>query len=123
MDGDVGPGGAEDVEREPPQDGQVLRPMIAAVAGPVFVEADVEHPMLAVVSRPEGFHLRPLVELCVRLSPHTAPIRRTRRQFPSASVRTDAGFSSRSPRGKFLPVSGDLQCVCIFAWPTPPAIG
>ena len=31
------------------------------------------------VSRPEDLHPRPLAELCVRLSPHTAPIRRTRR--------------------------------------------
>ena len=28
---------------------------------------------------PEEFHLRPLAEPCVRLSPHTAPIRRTHR--------------------------------------------
>ena len=31
-----------------------------------------------VVSRPEELHLRPLAELCMRLSPHTAPIRQTR---------------------------------------------
>jgi len=32
----------------------------------------------AEVSRPEELHLRPLAELCMRLSPHTAPIRQTR---------------------------------------------
>src|SRR6202041_2366056 len=31
------------------------------------------------VSRPAGFHRQPLAERCVRLSPHTAPIRRTPR--------------------------------------------
>src|SRR3954452_8467759 len=39
------------------------------------------------VSRPEEFHFRPLAELCMRLSPHTAPIRQTRRSYLSASVR------------------------------------
>src|SRR4051794_24298319 len=80
-------------------------------------------PSSLMVSRPEELHPRPLVELCVRLSPHTAPIRRTRRQSPFASVRIDADSSSRSPRGRHSPASGDLQGVCISAWPTPPVIG
>src|SRR3954471_10225641 len=84
---------------------------IAADPAGVLGEATVTDVVGPMVSRPEEFHLRPLVELCVRLSPHTAPIRRTRRQFPSASVRTDAGFSARWPRGRHSPVSGDLKGV------------
>src|ERR1019366_6713333 len=40
----------------------------------------------SMVSRPEGFHPRPLAERCVNLSIHTAPIRRTCwfRMFASA---------------------------------------
>ena len=52
-----------------------------AVAKVVFevVSVGLEHVESLVVSRPEGFHLRPLAERCVNLSAHTAPIRRTRR--------------------------------------------
>jgi RNA-directed DNA polymerase len=38
------------------------------------------------VSRPTGSHRQPLAELCVRLSPHTAPIRRTSRSQLAASA-------------------------------------
>ena len=48
-------------------------------AGLIFLESDVAGVVQRVVSRPEEFHPRPLAEPCVRLSPHTAPIRRTRR--------------------------------------------
>jgi hypothetical protein len=43
------------------------------------------------VSRPLEFHHRPLAEPSVRLSPHSAPIRRTRRSYLPASERRDAG--------------------------------
>src|ERR1035437_5568120 len=44
----------------------------------ILVGGDVADVVVAVVSRPEELHLRPLVELCVRLSPQTAPISRSR---------------------------------------------
>jgi hypothetical protein len=44
----------------------------------ILVGGDVANVVVAVVSRPEELHLRPLVELCVRLPPHTAPISRSR---------------------------------------------
>ena len=46
----------------------------------------------AKVSRPEEFHRRPLAEPCVRLSPHTAPIRQTCRSYRVASARRDPRF-------------------------------
>ena len=39
------------------------------------------------VSRPAGFHRRPLAERCVSLSVHTAPIRQTSRSYRFASAR------------------------------------
>ena len=69
--------GAQDVEGEGAEPGEVAR--FGANAALVFEEADIADVMASVVSRPEEFHLRPLAELCVKLSPHTAPIRRTRR--------------------------------------------
>ena len=77
----------------------------------------------AMVSRPEGFHLRPLAERCVNLSAHTAPIRRTRRSYLSANARRDAGSSLRWSQGRCLPVSCDQQGVCTSAWPMPPVTG
>ena len=50
------------------------------------------------VSRPAGVHRRPLAERCVRLSPHTAPIRQTRRSFRCASVRRDQRGSGPASR-------------------------
>ena len=79
FEGSGGLGLAQEVEREVFDDGHVFRPMPGPQAGKVVPEDDVEGPVQLVVSRPEELHLRPLVELCVRLSPHTAPIRRTRR--------------------------------------------
>jgi hypothetical protein len=38
-----------------------------------------------VVSRPAGLHRQPLSEPCVKLSPHTAPIRQTNRWLRYAS--------------------------------------
>src|SRR5215471_4651164 len=75
---------------------------------------------LAVVSRPEELHLRPLAELCMRLSPHTAPIRQTCRPYLSASAQRDAGSSPRWTRGRDSPVSCASQSACTFASPTPP---
>ena len=39
-----------------------------------------------VVSRPEGFHVRPLAERCGSLSTHTAPIKQTLPPSRAASV-------------------------------------
>jgi hypothetical protein len=72
---------------------------------------------------PEEFHLRPLAEPCVRLSPHTAPIRRTRRSCLSANARRDSGSLLRWSQGRGLPASYDLQSVCTSAWPMPPTSG
>lgn len=91
---------------------------VPAMAGAGFVVIEAEFVLggfEAVVSRPEGLHLRPLAELCVRLSPHTAPIRRTRQQYLSANVRRDAGSSLRWSQGRCLPVFGDQQGVCTSA--------
>src|ERR1019366_1622354 len=42
----------------------------------VLAQRNVADMVRAVVSRPEGFHLRPLPERCGSLSTHTAPIKR-----------------------------------------------
>ena len=52
------------------------------------------------VSRPEGFHLQPLAEPGVRLSPHPAPIRSARRLRQAASARIAMGFRARSSPGR-----------------------
>ena len=44
------------------------------------------------VSRPAGLHHQPLAELCVTLSRHTAPIRRTYRSYRAASARKVSRF-------------------------------
>jgi hypothetical protein len=44
------------------------------------------------VSRPAGLHHQPLAELCVTLSRHTAPIRRTYRSYRAASARKASRF-------------------------------
>src|ERR1035438_8925135 len=59
----------------------VRRSLFAPLAALVLVIAD------QLVSRPAEFRRQPLAERCVRLSPHTAPIRRTRRSCRYASVR------------------------------------
>jgi hypothetical protein len=51
-----------------------------------------------VVSRPAGFHRQPLSEPCVRLSPHTAPIRQTNRWLRNASVQRLRPVSGLAPR-------------------------
>jgi len=56
------------------------------------------------VSRPAGFHHRPLAEPSVRLSPHSAPIRQTCRSYRAANVRKDSRFPGQAfresdPRG------------------------
>src|ERR1019366_251097 len=43
-------------------------------------------------SRPKGLHLRPLAERCVRFSPHTAPIRQTRRPCLDAQCTNSLGL-------------------------------
>jgi hypothetical protein len=53
-DGDVFSGGLEDVEGELAQDGEVCGTMILAVAGAIFVEGCVEHPVEAVLDGPVG---------------------------------------------------------------------
>src|SRR3954451_1272278 len=57
------------------------------------------------VSRPEGFHLRPLSERCGSLSTHTAPIKQTRQPFHVASVQTDAVGSPPPLPGSGPPAS------------------
>jgi hypothetical protein len=52
----------------------------------------------ALVSRPAGSHRQPLAEPSVRLAPHWAPIRQTRRLRRAASV--------RRVQGTFVPASG-----------------
>ena len=50
------------------------------------------------VSRPAGFHHRPLAEPSVRLSPHSAPIRQTCRSYRAANVRKDSRFPGQAFR-------------------------
>src|SRR3977135_2860440 len=52
------------------------------------------------VSRPEGFHLRPLADRCVNLSIHTAPIRRTCWFRMFASARRGPHFPAPAFAGK-----------------------
>jgi hypothetical protein len=104
-------------ERQQVEDREHSRKVLPAVAEVVlevvaFRFRDIE---AFVVSRPEEFHLRPLAEPCVRLSPHTAPVGRTRRQYLFANVRRDTGSSVRWSRGRCLPVSYDQRGVCISA--------
>jgi hypothetical protein len=47
------------------------------------------------VSRPGGFHPRPLSERCMNLSTHTAPVKQTCQPSLAASAQTDAGVVSR----------------------------
>ena len=65
--------------------GQIVRPVVHAVSSGVFVHGHVEAPVQTVVSRPEGFHLQPLLERCGSLSTYTAPIKQTVQPFLSAS--------------------------------------
>ena len=51
-------------------------PTLRAVLTPTI--AEIAHQL---VSRPAGLRRQSLAERCVRLSPHTAPIRQTRRSF------------------------------------------
>src|SRR3954451_13809513 len=71
--------------------GDLGRDLIARGGGAHAITAGSGDGFHAMVSRPEEFHLQPLAEPCVSLSPHTAPIRRTRRQYLSANARRDAG--------------------------------
>ena len=78
--------GAHEIDREVSDDGHVGRAVAFAQAGHVFAEVNVQHPVQLVVSRPEGFHLRPLSERCGSLSTHTAPIKQTRPWSFAANV-------------------------------------
>ena len=53
-----------------------FRPTLRAPFTPIVLEVADQ-----LVSRPAGLHRQSLAERCVRLSPHTAPIRQTRRSF------------------------------------------
>jgi len=53
-DGNFGPCALEDVEGEFSDDGEVFRAVVLAISGPILVEADVEHPMHAVLDAPMG---------------------------------------------------------------------
>src|SRR6266567_3697551 len=44
--------GAEDVEDEPAQDGQVLRGVVFSRSAAVLVQDDIEHPMQLILDRP-----------------------------------------------------------------------
>src|SRR3954454_18187655 len=69
-------------------DQEVMHPDLLRVALRTPVPTGVLEVSDQLVSRPAVFHRQPLSERCVRLSPHTAPIRRTRRSCQYASVRT-----------------------------------
>jgi hypothetical protein len=84
-----GPGvgvGAQDVAGHSTDHGEILWAIILAGSRVVLVEDDIERPVQMVVSRPEGFRLRPLSERCGSLSTHTAPIKQTRPRFLAASA-------------------------------------
>src|SRR6266702_976917 len=61
------------------------------------------------VSRPAGFHRRPLAEPSVRLAPHSAPIKQTCRSSRAASVRTDPRFHGKAFRESDSCGSCELQ--------------
>src|SRR3546814_12534778 len=52
--GEFRAGGSEEVEGQVPEDGEVFRSVVGAVAGGVLVEGHVEHPMAAVLDGPVG---------------------------------------------------------------------
>ena len=60
--------GSEHVEGDVLDDCEVERRVVGSHAAFVVAEDHVEHPVEAVVSRPEGFRLRPLAERCGSLS-------------------------------------------------------
>jgi hypothetical protein len=96
---------ADEIEGHVAEDGEVVGAVVEAIAGVVLVQDDVEAPVQGVVSRPEGFHLRPLSERCGSLSTHTAPIKQTRQPFLVASVQTDAVGSPPPLPGSGPPAS------------------
>jgi hypothetical protein len=55
-DRDIGTRGAQEVEGELAQDGEVLGALVPAVAGAVLIEAGVEHPVQRVPDGPVGAH-------------------------------------------------------------------
>src|ERR1700704_2877912 len=67
------------------------------------------------VSRPEGFHLRPLAERCVNLSIHTAPIRRTCWFRMFASARRGPHFPAPAFAGKDWREFCGTESACTFA--------
>src|SRR5208283_5361982 len=74
--------------------GTAFRPVVAASVLEVPDE---------LLIRPAGFRRQPLVERCVRLSPHTAPIRRTRRSCRYARARRGRGGSEPASQGNGPP--------------------
>ena len=93
-----------DVQDHVAEHGEIFGTVSQTAPVLILVHDDVEPPVQAMVSRPEGFRLRPLSERCGSLSTHTAPIKQTRPRFLAASARTDAAASRLCVRGAgFLP--------------------
>jgi hypothetical protein len=53
-DGELWARGTQEVEGEAAQDGEILGPVVLAVADAILVEGDVGHPVQAVLDRPVG---------------------------------------------------------------------
>src|ERR1700686_3305745 len=78
------------------RNGEVVHPnRLGLTFGTQFATAILEVPD-KLVSRPAGFYRQPLSERALRPSPHTAPIRRTRRSCRYASVRRRVGSEPTS---------------------------
>jgi hypothetical protein len=108
------------VENDLLQEGEILWSVVLAHGAGIFAEADVEHPVKSVASRPEELHPRPLTERCVNLSIHTAPIKQTHRPFLSANARRDTASSRKAVRETCSPVSCGPSAVCTSSSPKPP---
>jgi len=67
------------------------------------------------VSRPEGFHLQPLAEPGVRLSPHPAPIRQACRHRRAANAQRACASHARSSPGRDARVLNGDGSACTFA--------
>jgi hypothetical protein len=91
------------MKRPPPDFLADGRECLRAGGGHEAVRGDMtlphRFPRSETVSRPAGLHHRPLAEPSVRLSPHSAPIRRTCRSGRAASVRKDSHFHGQAFRG------------------------
>src|SRR5665809_132892 len=84
------PGCAQHVEGETSEDREVFRAVILAVAGLVFVEADIEHPVQAVLDGPVRAH-----GVCEALGGARAEARMERLLGPGFAVKVRSASTAK----------------------------